>query len=268
MRTNIYNVDYHGEVGKIVGPVQSASLSAPAGDYDSILAVLNKNGLLPRGTLVLDAVAADPSGSQKIYAFAPTTQVSYTLVATQNGANMNYTLMSNLPGFPLTSSFTIPVNPTPAGSPIVGSAFSLGHSTQIYPPVNFLFNGVAVTPVTLIFYNIADGGGIGAYFSNTQDPYYYITLEQLYSGAESAPTMLAGTFTLSQPVMPSNPYVYKVNYHFEKNGKRSSADLYDYVSAASQGYDDIAAVLASNNLLQPGTLVIDGVQTYNQALVA
>ncbi len=122
MATNIYNVRYHGETGRIVGPSMSASVSAAAQDYDTILAVLSNNGLLPQGTLVIDAVKADPSGSQTVLT-PPTGLITYKLVATQVGATMNYALTSNDPHFPLTSSFSMPVNPVPSdvGSPVVGA---------------------------------------------------------------------------------------------------------------------------------------------------
>lgn len=54
---------------------------------------------------------------------------------------------------------------------------------------------------------------------------------------------------------------YKVLYHFEQNNKKSGPDYGpDYVQAAGGDYSSIKSVLSSNNLLRPGTLVIDAVQ--------
>lgn len=65
--TNVYNVDYHFEVGgKKVGLDYYDSVSAAASDYNSILTVLTNNGRIRPGTLVIDNVQADPSGSQTI----------------------------------------------------------------------------------------------------------------------------------------------------------------------------------------------------------
>jgi hypothetical protein len=66
--TNIYNVDYHFESGgKIVGVTHFATVSAAGQDYNSILTVLTNNGLLLPGTLVIENVQADPSGTQTVY---------------------------------------------------------------------------------------------------------------------------------------------------------------------------------------------------------
>ena len=65
--TQIYQVDYHFEVGgKICGPPgYQAVVSAAANDYNSIRTVLSNNGLLlGSGTLVIDQVSACPSGNQ------------------------------------------------------------------------------------------------------------------------------------------------------------------------------------------------------------
>jgi hypothetical protein len=67
--TQVFNVNYHFEVGgKIVGVIQQATVSAAAQDYNSIRTVLSNNSLLSSpGTLVIDKVAADPSGAQTIF---------------------------------------------------------------------------------------------------------------------------------------------------------------------------------------------------------
>lgn len=52
--------------------------------------------------------------------------------------------------------------------------------------------------------------------------------------------------------------VYRVTYHFEKNGRRCSDTFQDNVIAASQDYNTISSVLSSNSKTNggQGTLVI------------
>lgn len=155
--------------------------------------------------------------------------VSYTMVATVNGANMDYTITSNSPGYPLTSSFSMPINPVPSGGPVDGQfpPYSSAGFVMSNPsgtpggsiPVNFLFDGVpypSALPLALIFYAPPLGGGLGAFTRiGGQVLLYYIGGPQLYSDPTSAPTMLAGTFTLTAQVgtttvpsegIPSGPY--------------------------------------------------------------
>jgi hypothetical protein len=54
--------------------------------------------------------------------------------------------------------------------------------------------------------------------------------------------------------------VYKVHYHFENSGKKSSMDYSDYVSAASNDYESIKTVLSNNGrMIGGGKLVIDSI---------
>jgi hypothetical protein len=52
----------------------------------------------------------------------------------------------------------------------------------------------------------------------------------------------------------------KVHFHFEgAGGKKAGEDQIRYVQVLTNDYAAIKAVLSSNNLLRPGTLVIDSV---------
>jgi len=55
--------------------------------------------------------------------------------------------------------------------------------------------------------------------------------------------------------------VYRVTYHFEKNGKKISEQFQDNVIASGQDYASLSAVLSSNNRTNQGqgTLVITSV---------
>ena len=53
---------------------------------------------------------------------------------------------------------------------------------------------------------------------------------------------------------------YKVHYHFESGGKKSSPEYIDYLQATASDYNSIKAVLSSNSLLRVGTLVLDSVE--------
>jgi hypothetical protein len=281
--TNIYNVKYHFEGAGIIGLTQYSTLSAAGQDYNSIAAVLINNGLgAPAGqTLVIESVKADPSGSQTIYTDNPViVSDTFTLTATIVGSNMNYVLKPLVSTILFTSSFTIPIPTVPSGGPVDGQVppYNSGSGFVLSNPTgtpggslvnNFLFNGNAITPLALVFYNTLLGGAFQALtrLGPNQVIIYLLSGPQLYSGTESSPTMLAGTFTLTLSQFALiDQNVYKVNYHFEINGKRSIVDLCDYVAAFSQGYDDIAVVMAANNLMHPGVLVIDGVSNCNQGV--
>ena len=109
------------------------------------------------------------------------------------------------------TSFQLPVNPVP-------TIFNLGFDFQV-TPINLMING-APSGDFLVFYNAdpitGGGGGFGAFSCGScQD--ISVVGPQLYSGPESAPTMLglgdtgvpltdpvAGTtFTISTPGTPS-----------------------------------------------------------------
>lgn len=53
--------------------------------------------------------------------------------------------------------------------------------------------------------------------------------------------------------------VFKVHYHFESGGRKTSPDYIDYVSAADGKYDTLKTVLSNNGLLRNGTLQITSV---------
>ena len=61
--------------------------------------------------------------------------------------------------------------------------------------------------------------------------------------------------------MASVVNTYKVHYHFEISGKKSSPEYIDYVQASASDYNSIKSVLSSNSKLRGGgTLVIDSLQ--------
>jgi hypothetical protein len=127
----------------------------------------------------------------------PKTLITYTLTATQVGPNMNYVLSSNISAFPLTSSFTIPVNPVPG-------SFNLGQLFLLAPPItNLLING-ATSGDHLRFFSSSLSGAFSADHPITGSD-YNLAGPPLYSGLESAPTMLAGTFVLNQYVPTFTP---------------------------------------------------------------
>lgn len=64
--------------------------------------------------------------------------------------------------------------------------------------------------------------------------------------------------------MASVVNTYKVHYHFEQSGKKSSAEQIVYIQAADSSYNTLKAVLSSNSKLQPGTLVLDSVEEVGQ----
>jgi len=75
--------------------------------------------------------------------------------------------------------------------------------SPVFSNFSYTLNGspVVVTPTSLSFFNAASGGGLGFCFINTPSPCTALSLNntgapQMYTGPESAPTMLAGTFTL------------------------------------------------------------------------
>jgi hypothetical protein len=99
----------------------------------------------------------------------------YTYVADGN------TFTWQLPSQPVVK----PVNVEP------GQAFTLDHVTVIE-------NGLTLVG-EMDFYNINDPGGFDFWINNPANPIVYINAfgPQLYSGPESAPTMLTGTFSFA-----------------------------------------------------------------------
>lgn len=60
--------------------------------------------------------------------------------------------------------------------------------------------------------------------------------------------------------MAGTTNIYKVHYHFEFSGKKSSPEYIDWVSAAANDYNSIKTVLSNNGkLLGGGTLQITAV---------
>jgi hypothetical protein len=89
------------------------------------------------------------------------------------------TLAYTLTG-PVSATWELPVNPTP-------DSFTSGFAFGV-TPINLMINGVASSD-TLNFFSLAGGGALAA-FSNPMSPDFSLAGIQLYSGDESAPTML------------------------------------------------------------------------------
>lgn len=62
--------------------------------------------------------------------------------------------------------------------------------------------------------------------------------------------------------MAGTTNIFKVHYHFENAGKKSSPEYIDYVNSAGGDYNSLVGVLTSNGLLRgSGKLVIDAAQS-------
>ncbi|MGO9590672.1 MAG: hypothetical protein ACLP3K_11595 [Candidatus Acidiferrales bacterium] len=68
--------------------------------------------------------------------------------------------------------------------------------------------------------------------------------------------------------MASVAKTYRVMYHFETSGKKSSSDYAAYIQASASDYTTLKGVLSSNSLLLTGALVLDSVQEVGHADVA
>jgi hypothetical protein len=90
-------------------------------------------------------------------------------------------------------------------SPTVSNFQSGIGSSPVFSNFSYTLNGspVAVTPISLSFFNAAFGGGLSFCFIATPTPCTALSLNnsgpgpQMYTGLESAPTMLTGGFTLN-----------------------------------------------------------------------
>jgi hypothetical protein len=62
--------------------------------------------------------------------------------------------------------------------------------------------------------------------------------------------------------MAGTTNVFKIIYHFEFSGRKSSPDYIDYVSVPGGDYPSIKTCFSNNGLLRgSGTMVIDAVQS-------
>ncbi len=104
--------------------------------------------------------------------------LSAASVKADSGQSVTYTLSG-----PTTASFTLTMDGAPQFS---GTDYYFTGS-----PVNLVVNGTSVTD-TIVFFNSSDLGGLNSVLSNLPD----LTGAQLYSGSESDPTLLTGTFQL------------------------------------------------------------------------
>lgn len=89
-------------------------------------------------------------------------------------------------------TFTLPINPA-----ILSDNADSGFGFTVVPS-NLTINGAASSDF-LVFYSLAEGGGFGAFSSGSQFD-ILTTGVQLYSGSESAPTML-GPSLLTLPAI-------------------------------------------------------------------
>jgi PEP-CTERM motif len=122
-----------------------------------------------------------------------------TITYTDSGTFTASTPTTTFSGPSETWAFSFQVDSSPVVSnPQSGMGFS-----PVFSNFSYILNGssVAVTPTSLIFFNAALGGGFGFVFINTPSPGTALSLNdvggpQMYTGLESAPTMLTGAFTL------------------------------------------------------------------------
>jgi PEP-CTERM motif len=108
---------------------------------------------------------------------------------------------------PVTITFELPVNPTIGGP----DNYDMGYGFQV-DPINMTVDGVATTGDCLYFYNVDWDGGLqdGLGNVNLMNPDGVMTA--LYTGPESAPTMLAlsGPITLNDFDTQSGDYTMTV----------------------------------------------------------
>jgi hypothetical protein len=118
--------------------------------------------------------------------------LTYSASGTFSGSTPTTTFSG--PGKTWTLSFQVDSNP-------VVSGFSAGGGfSPVFSNFSYTLNGspVSVTPTSFTFSNAAFGGGLGFCFIATPNPCTALSLQtgpQMYTGPESAPTMLTGGFT-------------------------------------------------------------------------
>jgi hypothetical protein len=136
-----------------------------------------------------------------------------TLLVTESGTFANGTPTTSISASGDTYSFSFDVSSTPSVSGV-----SLGNYFNVsYTNFSYLLDGSAVsTPLgSITFYSTADYGGLNLCFVtpcpglNNPSEGLLIAGTQLYSGSESSPTILTGSF--SSPLVGSvsangNPY--------------------------------------------------------------
>ena len=124
-----------------------------------------------------------------------------TISYTDSGTFTASTPTTTFSGPGKTWAFSFQVDSSPMVSNFQpGMGFS-----PVFSNFSYALNGspVAVTPTSLAFFNAASGGGLGFCFIATPTPCTALSLNnsgpgpQMYTGLESAPTMLTGGFTLN-----------------------------------------------------------------------
>lgn len=146
-----------------------------------------------------------------------------------------------------TYSFSFVVNTTPGVSNVdPGNYFDVDFSDFTYTLDG---SPVTITPVDIRFFNASQLGGFEicfttacSFFDNPIDGFVFIGQlgRQMYSGSESAPTMLTGTFA------PNFAYLYV-----------DSAEFFEYFQNAHQTAHSILA--ATNPVPEPSTILTLGV---------
>lgn len=113
-----------------------------------------------------------------------------------------------------TWAFAFQIDSNPAVSDVsLGNVF-----VAAFSDFSYMLNGspVAITPIRILFFNTVDGGGLGICFSGTPCANGFgITNSssgpQMYTGLESAPTMLSGEFNLNTGVSVSSTIYSQAN---------------------------------------------------------
>ena len=98
------------------------------------------------------------------------------------------TLQFNLTG-PVSASFELASSPS-----VMGGDFQSGSLFRVAPP-DLMVNNAAAGNDFMAFYNASMLGGFGI-FVTASNPAVHVTGPQLYTGPESNPTFLTGTFSL------------------------------------------------------------------------
>ena len=121
-----------------------------------------------------------------------------TILYSDNGTFSAATPTTTFSGPNRTWSFSFQVDSSPVVSVNPGFGFS-----PVFSNFSYSLDGspVAVTPTSLSFFNAASGGGFSFCLINTPAPCTALSLNdsggpQMYTGLDSAPTMLTGGFAV------------------------------------------------------------------------
>jgi len=231
------------------GTGETASLSIPYTGASGSPLTISLTGTSIGGTIATPT-CAPAGGSVPNSASCSGPNITYNLTASLVSSTMNYSLSSNSSSWPLTSTFSIPQNPTPD---VVDAGFAFQINNNHI--TNLIINGNSSSDY-LVFYNIA-GGGAFASFVNSSTTTFALGGAQLYSGSESSPTMLAGTYTLTQFV--------PVTLCYTLNGSTPTAPTPGTCGAGSTTYTGAITISVAGQLKILATYagyINSAVQTY------